>query len=221
MRTDLPLIDFSIITENPKIIMGFSDITTLLNAITFRTGIVTFHGPSGSSSWNDYSVEYVKKLLLENDTLHYENHDENDLDIVTLTPGQAEGELYGGNLSVISGMVGSEYLPIWKGKILFLEDVSEEPYRIDRMLVHLKLAGVYDHLEGLILGTFSNCESKYPDRSFPLVEVFEHHFKDTHFPVYYGAQIGHTGNKYTVPVGPRVRMDADKGTLDLLEPCVT
>lgn len=212
----LEYLNFDIIQSNPKIIMGFSDPTSLLNAITVKTGLVTFHGPGGNSTWNDYSMLYINKLLVEGSEIIYQNQAD-DLPIITYSEGSAEGVLFGGNLSVLSGMIGSEFLPDWKGKILFLEDVAEEPYRIDRMLTHLKLAGIFDEISGLILGTFRKCVPEEPDISFTLEEVFEQHFNSVNFPVYYGAQIGHTKNKFTVPIGVKVEMNAKLGVFKLLD----
>jgi len=212
----LDLINYDIIQQHPKVIMGFSDITALLNAIALHTGLVTFHGPGGNSTWNSYSVNYIKRLLSDGESVSYENT-EADLPIKTYVSGKAEGVFFGGNLSVICGMVGSNYLPDWQDKILFLEDVGEEPYRIDRMLTQLKLAGVFDQISGLVLGNFRKCIPEEPDRSFTLEEVFEQHFTDAAFPVFYGAQIGHVRNKFTVPVGVRVTIDADLGKIKMLE----
>lgn len=211
----LEFLDFDIIRTNPKIIMGFSDPTSLLNAITVKTGLITFHGPGGNSTWNDYSLGYINELLVQGKAVSY-NNEKDDLPIIMYSKGTVQGELFGGNLSVLSTMIGSDYLPDWKGKILFLEDVAEEPYRIDRMLTHLKLAGVFDQLAGLILGTFRKCIAEEPNYSFTLEEVFEQHFKDANFPVYYGAQIGHTRNKFTVPIGAKIEMDAGLGSIKML-----
>lgn len=215
----LEFLDFKVIEQNPKIIMGFSDITTLLNVITTKTGIITFHGPSGNSSWNDYSLDYVDRLLTKGEMVTYKNNP-TDAPIRTYASGTATGQLFGGNLSVICGLVGSTYLPDWKEKILFLEDVGEEPYRIDRMLTQLRLAGIFKAVNGVVLGNFRKCSPEEPDRSFTLEEVFEQHFASEDIPVYYGAQIGHTRDKYTVPVGTKVKIDADQGTIELLEPGV-
>ena len=215
----LPLLDFDTIQRNPKIIMGFSDITTLLNAITEKTKMITFHGPSGNSSWNNYSVNYIKKLLVEAMVFTYENKP-GDSEIWTYSKGTAIGEIVGGNLSVLTSLIGSDYLPSWENKILFLEDVAEEPYSIDRMLMQLKLNGAFNQVRGVILGNFRKCFAEEPDRSFTLEEVFDQYFSGLDIPVFYGAQIGHTVNKITLPVGSRVRMDADKGLISLLQMAV-
>lgn len=215
------LLDYDLIKANPKVIMGFSDLTTLLNAISSRTGLVTFHGPNGNSTWNDYSVKYIQELLIDGKKFEYQNSSSMDQKIKVYSKGTAIGPLYGGNLSVLSGLTGSEFLPDWKGKILFIEDVNEEPYRIDRMLTQLKLAGIFDQVAGIILGGFRKCVPEEPDRSFTLDEVFEQHFNGLSIPVYSGAQIGHLRNKYTVPIGLDVKMNADNGSIELLTPAVS
>ena len=215
----LEFLDFETIRQHSKIIMGFSDPTSLLNTITAKTGLITFHGPGGNSTWNEYSIDYIQRLLMNGELVHYQNI-EGDLPIITYQSGRAEGELVGGNLSIVCSMIGTQYAPNYEGKIMFLEEVAEEPYRVDRMLTQLKLAGVFDRVSGLILGTFRKCIAEEPDRSFTLEEVFEQHFSTFEKPVFYGAQIGHTKNKFTVPIGAVAEMNAESGTLRLLESTV-
>lgn len=212
-------LDFDTIRENSKIIMGFSDATTLLNAITTKSSLVTFHGPSGNSSWNDYSIKYIRQVLVDRSRVHYENTAE-DEKIITYTSGTAYGTLWGGNLSVIASLIGTEYLPTLSPSILFLEDVGEEPYSIDRMLTQLKLCGVLDRVNGVVLGNFRKCDAEEPERSFTLHEVFQQHFGNFGKPVFFGAQIGHAVNKFTIPVGVEATMNADKGTITLSDPAV-
>jgi muramoyltetrapeptide carboxypeptidase len=111
-------------------------------------------------------------------------------------------------------------LPDWNGKIVFLEDVKEEPYRIDRMLMQMKLNGVFDQVNGIILGNFRKCFAEEPEHSFTLEEIFEDYFMNHPVPVFYGAQIGHTLNKFTLPIGADVLMDATNGTIQLIHPAV-
>jgi len=212
----LPFIDFDVIRNNPKVIMGFSDITTLLNAITLKTGLITFHGTNGNASWTSSTMEYFHKLLFHGESLTFYNRQE-DLRIRTISGGIAEGELVGGNLTVISSLLGSGYLPEWSGKIVFLEDLKEEPYRIDRMLTQLKMAGVLNGVSGIILGAFRDCVAEEPDRAFTIDEVFDQHFKGLSNPVYANAQFGHVVNKFVLPVGTQVRINANKGTIEMLE----
>lgn len=210
----LPLLDFDLIRENKKVIMGFSDLTSLLNAITEHSGIVTFHGPGGNSSWNNYSIEYIKKLTMQEGLTTFQNTAADNA-ITTYSGGVAYGTLWGGNLSVLASMIGTNYFPNISNGLLFLEEVGEEPYRVDRMLTQLKQAGIFDKCKGVILGNFRKCIAEEPDRAFTLEEVFEQHFNDFGKPVFYGAQIGHTVNKFTVPIGGDATMDADSGTFQL------
>lgn len=212
----LDLLDYETIQANPKVILGFSDITSLLIAITHKTGLITFHGPGGNSTWNDFSWQSIQSILIESQTYKFTNHASvNNLKVHST--GTAEGTLYGGNLSVLSGILGSDYVPDWQGKILFLEDVMEEPYRIDRMLTQLKLNGVFDQISGLVLGQFRKCTAEEPHRSFTLDQVFEQHFKEARFPVFSGASFGHVKYKNTLPIGAQISMNADECSFRTLE----
>jgi len=212
----LPILDYELIKANPKILMGFSDITSLLNGITLKTGLITYHGPVGTATWYEYSLNFIKSVLMKGEKTVFKP----TTDFKTLTKGTAEGILFGGNLSVLSGLVGTEYFPDPTGKILFLEDVEEEPFRIDRMLTHMKLAGVFSKLNGIIIGKYRDCVAEEPDFSFTIEEVFDDHFTNFHIPVYRGANIGHIRDKYTVPIGINAKMDADNCMFELTEAAV-
>lgn len=214
----LELLDYEIIRKNQKIIIGFSDITSLINTITTRSGLITFHGPSGNSTWNDYSMNYIRRVLVNGDKTVFKNGSGEP--ILTHSPGVAEGELFGGNLSVLAAMVGTPFFPDPKGKILFLEEVKEEPFRIDRMIVQLKQSGIIEQLNGIIIGKFRDCVAEEPDFSFTCEEIFKDHFSRLKIPVYSGAMIGHILNKFTVPIGVRAKMNADKGEFELLDSAV-
>ncbi|HEY9701131.1 MAG TPA: LD-carboxypeptidase, partial [Allocoleopsis sp.] len=136
----LPLLDFNLISKNPKIIMGYSDITALLLAIYSQTGLITFHGAVATSTWSNFTLNYVNSLLLKREIITWKNP--NDTPVETIRSGIAKGQIIGGNLSVLTSMIGSEYLPNWQNKILFVEEIGEDVYRIDRMLTQLKLAGI-------------------------------------------------------------------------------
>ncbi|RNI30279.1 LD-carboxypeptidase [Rufibacter immobilis] len=220
----LPLLDYKTIQKNPKPLIGYSDITALLLAIHAKTGLVTFHGPVGSATWNKFSVDSFRQVLFECAPVLYQNPKEvgDNLTvtkdrITTLTPGTARGKLVGGNLTVLSALMGSDYLPNFKDCILFLEDVNEAVYRIDRMLTQLKLAGVLDQVKGVVFGKCSECEpGKGGYGSLTLEEVLEQHLQPLKVPVYSGAMIGHISHKFTVPVGAEAEMDAAAGTLRLV-----
>ncbi len=215
----LDFLDYEAMQLNRKVIMGFSDATSLLNVITQQLGIVTYHGPSGNSTWNAYSKKYIKNVLMSDALTTFENN-ASDHKIITYQSGKASGYLFGGNLSVITSMLGTSYFSFVDRSLLFLEEVGEEPYRIDRMLTQLKQAGIFQKCTGVILGSFRKCTAEEPDRAFTLEEVFEQHFGDMEIPVYYGAQIGHTVNKFTIPIGTSAEMDADTGTIRLLQKSV-
>ncbi len=215
----LPLLDFDSIRNNNKVIMGFSDLTSLLNAITEHSGIVTFHGPGGNSSWNIFSTNYIKRTLMQGDLTEFSG-EMCDKRTTTYSSGSANGTLWGGNLSVLVSMIGTPFFPKISNGLLFLEEVGEEPYRIDRMLTQLRQAGILEECNGVILGNFRKCIAEEPDRAFTLEEVFQQHFGDFGKPVFYGAQIGHTVNKFTVPIGVSAQMDADTGTFKLTSAAV-
>ena len=163
----LPHLDFDTIRHNPKILIGYSDITALLLSIYAKSGLVTFHGPIGLGRWDEYSLEYYKRVLFNGEQVTYANKkglsDRNALTQVefrtqTITPGKARGRLLGGNLTVMTAILGSPYVPDWENTILFTEDVHEDFYRIDRMLTQLELAGVL----GKTRGSPGGCSSAGP-----------------------------------------------------------
>lgn len=225
----LPYLDYDRIRQNPKIIIGFSDITALILAINARTNLVTFHGPHGLTSWNPTQTEYFRRVLFAAETVKFQNlKDETDINrlmqvkyrIQTITPGQVRGRLIGGNLSVLSGIVGSPYLPDLNGAILFLEDVRENIYRLDRLMTHLKLAGVFDRLAGFIFGQCPECLPDADYGSLTLEEVVWDHIKPLGIPAWYGAMIGHIETLLTLPIGLEVEINASAGTIQMLEPAV-
>lgn len=219
----LPLIDFGIIRNNPKILVGYSDITTLLLSIYAKTGLVTFHGPVGKSKWTNYTTSHFKEVLSGRQRLFdipNKNLCEECDELSVITPGKASGTLLGGNLSVLSAMMGSDYLPNWNNSILFLEDVGEDVYRLDRMLTQLKLNGVLEEISGFIFGQCTSCEMS-SSHSLSLQQVFDDHIKPLGIPAFSGAMTGHIDNMITLPVGLGVEIDAQEGTIKLKEDAVT
>lgn len=221
----LPLLDYQTIRANPKVLLGYSDITALHSAIHAQTGLVTFHGPIGSGSWNAFNVDQFKRLFFGRELMAYKNTVETGDELVprknrtlTITGGKAQGELIGGNLSVLVGLAGSPYLPDFAGKILFLEDVEEAPYRVDRMLTTLKLMGALDKIAGFVFGECTDCDPGEGYGSLTLDQIFDDHIKPLGIPAYRGAMIGHIREQFIVPVGGKVELDADAGTFRLLEP---
>ena len=213
----LDLLDYEIIRKNTKIIIGFSDITSLVNAIYTRSKVITFHGPCGYSSWGDFTQEQVTNALVLGKSFLMKNPSHHKSELKTWVSGKAKGELIGGNLTVILSLIGTAYEPNWYGKILCLEEIGEEPYRVDRMLWQMKQAGIFNKITGLIIGSFKNCEAEEPHKSFSLEEVFTQHFSDFRTPVYQGAAFGHIGPKFTLPIGVLAEMDADAFTIKTLE----
>lgn len=213
----LDKLDFKLIEKNPKVLIGFSDITTLLIAITAKTGLVTFHGPVGNSGWNTWTSNVFKQVVMSSVIPSTFINPITDDPIVTINSGTASGALVGGNLTVLTSLMGTTYVPDWKGKILFLEEVKEEPYSIDRMLTQLKLCGVLDVIAGFVFGKCAKCLAEEPQKAFTFHEVILQHIKPLGIPAFYGAMIGHIENKLTIPLGITATMDADKGTINLEE----
>lgn len=226
----LPYLDYGLIRQNPKIITGFSDLTALLLGIHAQTGLVTFHGPNGLTAWRDDQVTPFRQVLFEGAQLRFENaiagEDRDRImqtrnRILTLTPGRARGRLYGGNLSVLSGIVGSPYLPDLTGAILFVEDIGENIYRIDRMMTQLKLAGILDSLAGFIFGQCTHCGPDADYGSLTLPEVLQDLIQPLGIPAWSGATIGHVEPILTLPLGLEVEIDADQGTIQMLSAAVS
>lgn len=222
----LPYLDYELIKNNPKIIVGFSDLTALLIAIYTKTGLITFHGPNGFSSWRTDQVKSFRETLFLGNKINFANQRDADDNnrlmqvknrIRTINPGTARGKLIGGNLSVLSAIVGSPYVPDFKGHILFVEDVGENIYRIDRLLTHLKVAGILDDLSGFIFGQCTNCLPDGDYASLTLEEVIDDHIKPLGIPAWSGAQIGHIEPILTLPMGIEVDINADVGTINYLE----
>lgn len=216
----LKQINFDIIRDNPKVLVGFSDITSLLLAIYARTGLITFHGPVGNSEWTEFTTRHFHQALTRKQPLTIETIEDDVCDdcneFMVLSRGKAKGKLLGGNLTVLTSMLGSDYLPDWKGNILLLEDVGEDVYRIDRMLTQLKLNGVLDKISGFIFGQCTNCD-RASSYSLTLNQVFKDHIEPLDIPAFSGALIGHIDDMVTFPVGMLAEMDAQKGTIYLEE----
>lgn len=226
----LPLLDYKALKKDPKVFIGYSDITSLLLGIYQRTGLISFHGPVGTSDWNNFSFKNFKKILIKEKAYKLKGTkkvkeksslEEAETARYAINEGMATGPLVGGNLTVLCGMIGSEYLPDFEGKILFLEDVGEAVYRIDRYLTHLKLAGILDKINGLVFASCASCEEE-KDRqdNFSLREILEFHLKPLGIPVFFGLLSGHLEKQYTLPIGVQVEIDAKKGNIKLLEEAV-
>ncbi len=213
----LPLIDFELIKNNPKPLIGFSDITSLLLSIYKKTGLITFHGPVGKSEWNDFTVDSWNEVLIEAKKASYKLP-EGEEDAFTISSGKAEGILLGGNLTVLTSMIGSDYLPDFEGSILFFEDIGEDVYRIDRMLTQLKLSGILGQINGFVFGKCTDCSAG--SNSLSLKKVFDDHINPLGIPAFYGAMISHEERNITLPIGIKARIDADQKSIQLLDSAV-
>lgn len=223
----LPYLDFAAIDAHPKLLIGSSDITALHLALAARTHCPTIHGPNTAHSWGEGPRASFRALVFEAGTptaLNPPNPDPLIPDpwpIRTLYPGKARGRLLGGNLSVLTALVGTPWLPSFAGAILFLEDTNEAEYRIDRMLVQLAQAGILKRVAGVIFGQCTNCRNPVPGYTgFTVDQVIEQHLAPLGVPVFQGAQIGHIAAQISLPVGAQVEIDADVGSIRVLAPVV-
>lgn len=226
----LPYLDFALIRKNPKVFVGFSDITTLLLAFYKFSGLITFHGPNIRSTFNDYVSDYYFRALsssaplglLKQPPLPPGEKVEKENRIITLKGGAATGQLVGGNLSLLVTTLGTPFEIDLTGKILFLEDVGEEPYRVDRMLTHLFLSGSLSRAAGIIVGKMRDCEPKGGGYlgSLTLEEIFRTRLGSLGIPAIYGLSFGHIRDHITLPVGVNATLDADAKTVTINEGAV-
>ncbi|HSD62957.1 MAG TPA: LD-carboxypeptidase [Ignavibacteriaceae bacterium] len=225
----LPLLDYNTIKSNLKVFMGFSDVTSLLYGIYKETGMVCFHGPVGISTYSDYTKGYFRKLLIDGDEkIKIVNappeNDNEEFKPLTITEGLGRGELIGGNLSVVVSLIGTPYDINTRGKIIFLEEMEEDPYRIDRMLTQLRMAGKFEGAAGVALGIFRDCKPSVKtsfDTSFTLIEVLKNRLGDLNIPVVYGMSFGHVKDKFILPVGVNAELDSTNQTITILETAVS
>ncbi len=201
----LPYLDFDLIHRHPKLFMGFSDITALLCALYQSGGLVCLHGPVVTTLRNagaNTRTSVFKALTSKEGTdIFLENS-------VTLHPGAAVGPLICGNLTTLCHLAGTPFQPVLDGHILILEDRGEKPYRLDRMLTQMKLAGMFGGLKGLGLGGFDACGSMTE-----VLNVVQNIFQPMEIPMLAGFDIGHGQENTVVPVGVKVLLDADRHLL--------
>jgi len=228
----LPALDYALMQRKPKALIGYSDITALHVAIHRHAGLVTFHGPVAFRAFTPYSLGELKRVLWTGETpvrlggpppferaegrVDWENR------VATLVPGRARGRLLGGNLCLMSHLCGTPYFPDLRGAILFLEDVEEAYYRIDRMLTQLWLSGALAGVAGIAFGKFTNCNpSQFFLQNRPLEDILAERCRALGVPTISGIMVGHIEDQTTLPVGCLAELDADAGTLTLLEPGVS
>jgi muramoyltetrapeptide carboxypeptidase len=220
----LPLIDYEQVKANPKPLLGYSDITALHCALHSQTGLISFHGPNGSGSWNSFHANQFQQLFFDQKLLSFKNEVTKGDDLVakgnriqTLTKGTVEGKILGGNLTVLTALSGTPYYPDFQDSILFIEDVGEDPYRIDRMMSTLKLNGTLGKIKGFVFGQCSDCKPGSGYGAFTVDQIMDQYIIPLNIPAYIGAMIGHISKQFIIPVGARVRLNADQGSITLLE----
>ena len=224
----LPHLDFDLIRANPKLLVGFSDITALHLALAARTDCPSIHGPNAASAWGRLSWDSFRRLVFDAETPTWETPAGTDdrlaprSGIRTFRPGRASGPLIGGNLTVLTSLVGTPFLPSFEGAILFIEDVDEAQYRIDRMLTQLSLAGILGRVAGVVFGQCTDCVARNSSSigGFTLSEVLAQHLTPLGVPAFQGALFGHVPDQFSMPVGIRAEIDASAGKIRMLEPVV-
>lgn len=221
-------VDFAGFARHPKPVIGYSDITVLLLALWRTTGVVTFHGPIARTPMGTFQRWHFDRVLTDiapagplgrpapkPDVLA-----PTDGRVITIAPGAASGRLVGGNLTLLQALIGTPYFPDLSGAILFLEDVGEDVYRVDRMLAHLRLAGALRGLAGVAIGRFTDMDRATADGGLGFDEILHTYFGGLGIPVAAGFPFGHIDEQWTLPVGVMAELDADRGELTLVEGAV-
>ena len=214
----LDRIDYRLLERNPKIFAGYSDITALHLAFERKLGLVTFHGPTANHKFTLYTMEHFRQAMFSAEPLGKLTNPAEGHTLRAIRPGIARGRLFTGNLSLISNLMGTPYEIDTRDKILLIEDVGEEAFRIDRMLTQLKLAGKLDHIAGVVWGECEKCKPT-PGVDVPLTErdVVDRILGGLGVPVLAGLTIGHTDDQLTLPQGVMATLDAGAGTLTIEE----
>lgn len=214
-------IDWNTIEKNPKIFIGYSDITALLNNFVEKSDLVCFHGPLAASDFgteeiNTYTEENFWKILEGKPTHPYSF--KNPVSYECIISGQAQGALLGGNLAILCGLSGTGYFPNLEGKILLLEDIGEPLYKIDRMLMQLKLSGVFNNVSGILFAEFTSMnEQEHENNRESAINLIKELTKDLNIPVGYGFAASHSCAKATLPFGVKYNFDSENFKLEIIE----
>jgi len=220
----LHLLDYRLIARHPKILLGYSDITALQLALWRKTGLITFHGPMAGTDMADPLDPFTEELLWSLLTSP-RKHGPISLPTgvgETLVPGSTSGHLLGGNLALLVTLFGTPFVPDYENAILFLEDTGEEPYRVDRMLAQLRNASIFRHSRGVLSGQFTDCVPQ--DRTKPSLtveEVLRDVAQVAKKPWIANLPFGHDSPKMTMPVGLRVRINAEARQVEYMESAVS
>lgn len=218
----LDAVDYDLIRRHPKVFIGYSDITALHLALHHRAGLVTFHGPmvSAIAATGDHDVGQLLRAITRPQPLGPLTNPPDGPEIETLVPGTAEGVLLGGNAAVMTSLLGAPYLPSFEGAVLFLEDILDHTYRLDRKIVHLRLAGVLERVAGIVVGE-TRVRGEPGDQGLSIRQILDDLIVPLGKPAIYGLACGHGAYHLTLPIGVRARLDAGRGVLSIEEAAVT
>lgn len=225
----LDLLDYNTIKKHPKIILGFSDITALLQAIKAKTGLIGFHGPVGTTIENKYAKSCIKALLIIPKTqttitpvplIGSEYELNREYERYTIHNGIAKGPLVGGSLTLINALIGTPYEIDFTNTIVCIEDVEEKPYRIDRMLTQLLSSKTFKKASGIAFGVCAGCDTPKTPNNFTLKEVVENRIKDLNIPAAYGLSFGHVPDNCTLPIGANAIFNANTLEITITEQVV-
>jgi muramoyltetrapeptide carboxypeptidase len=221
-------VDFAPLRKRPKAIIGFSDITALLNAAQVEAGLVTFHAPMARAPLTHFSRQHFDRTLTTASPAGRLGRVAPPGDvlvpregrIVTLVPGQAVGPLVGGNLTLLQCLIGTRYFPSLDGALLFLEDVGEDLYSVDRMLAQFRSIGALGRVAGVIVGQFTDLKRCTDDGALGFDHVLTTYLAPLKVPVAYGFPFGHVDDQWTLPLGVNARLDATTGEVEILDAAV-
>jgi muramoyltetrapeptide carboxypeptidase len=221
----LPQIDYELIRKHPKLLIGYSDVTALHLAIHARTGLVTIHGPVAASDFPENTLQHFRAIVMDGVERHVvaaptQDFAGDEYKPFTISPGQATGQLTGGNLALLSALAGTPFAPVFRKKIVFIEDVGEQPYRIDRMLTQLLQATDLSKAAGIALGVFNDCQPKPDSPSLSLADTLRDRLGGLGIPVVYGIPFGHVNDQATLPYGIPATLDATAQVLTILASAV-
>jgi muramoyltetrapeptide carboxypeptidase len=220
----LPLLDYHKIKRNPKIFMALSNPSIIANAITAKTDIITFHGPTGylfgEAGITEFTEQCMKEVIIDGKLI---GKVKNISNVELLKKGGiAKGKLFGGHLLTNRALIGTEYAPDWHNVILFLEDCFEELHDFDDHLMHFKLAGIFDKISGLVIGRPEGVEEKlYPSTKETMQDIILRICRGYSFPILYGLDIGHTNDKVTLPIGAIAEIDQSNSSLIITEKVIS
>ncbi len=220
----LDKLDYNLIRRNPKIFVGYSDLTALNIAIFKKTGLITFEGPMAATDFGDnidpYTEEWFWKIVSNKKKIGKILNPDGE-NFYKLSKGRGEGRIIGGNLSILTSLAGTPYFPDFKNAILLLEEINEEPYRVDRMLNHLKLLKVYNKVNGIVLGRFVNCFQKAGERDERTLNmVILDYFENMGIPLIYNVSHGHVKKNFTLPIGVLAKVNASRNFVEITESAV-